>query len=177
MTDVEYPAYAMEVANWFLQKGWSDPEKPPCDQMKINKLVFYAHGWYMGNGHIGLFPEDVEAWPHGPVIRDLYIEFRRYGRAPIPNGYRGKSLKLQEGKVVFVTHTYDGTLNDFFERVWDAYGGYTGVQLSNMTHHEGEAWTIVAEQYGFDLEGKPTIPPAVIKEVFRRKVENVRRDS
>ena len=165
---MRHPTRAMAVANWFLERSWRDPSKPPCDQMKLYKLVFYSHGWYMGNCHAELFPEDVEAWPHGPVVRDLYIEFKDAGRSPITR--LGKRMEISDGKVAFVNPKHDGTLDEFFESIWGVYGGYTGIQLSNMTHRPGEAWTIVAEQYGYDLSAKPSIPPEIIESVFERKV-------
>ena len=166
---IHHPSRAMAVANWFLERSWREPDQPPCDQMKLYKLVFYAHGWFMGNCKSELFPEDVEAWPHGPVVRDLYLQFKDSKRAPIMN--LGKRMEFNEGKVEMVEPRHDGSLNDFFESVWSVYGGYTGIQLSNMTHRPGEAWTIVAEQYNYDLSAKPTITSEIIEAVFERKVQ------
>jgi len=168
MNAVEHPSRAMVVANWFLERSWRDPDKPPCDQMKLYKLVFYAHGWYMGNCHAELFPEDVEAWPHGPVVRDLYREFNDAGRSPISR--LGKRIEIKDGKVLRAAPKHDGSLTDFFESVWGVYGDYSGIQLSNMTHRPGEAWTLVAEQYKYDLSAKPTITSEIIEAVFERKV-------
>lgn len=77
-----------------------------------------------------------------------------------------------EGGFGLVIPRHDGTLDEFFESVWDVYGDKTGIQLSNMTHSQGEPWTIVAEQYGFDLSQKPSIPPEIIEAVFEQKVAN-----
>lgn len=167
----QFPSTAMAVANWFLDRSWREPQKPHCDQMKLYKLVYYAHAWFLGNAHQPLFPEDVEAWPHGPVVRDLYGQFMRFGRNPITE--LGKRVEAKpEGGFGLVIPRHDGTLDEFFESVWDVYGDKTGIQLSNMTHSQGEPWTIVAEQYGFDLSQKPSIPPEIIEAVFEQKVAN-----
>lgn len=164
-----HPTTAMAVANWFLRKCWENPDKPPCDQMKLYKLVFYAHGWFVGNSGLELFPEDVEAWPHGPVVRGIYGEFKRFGRNPITSF--GRRLELDENKKpVFVTPTHCGELDDFFDAIWDNYGDKTGIQLSNMTHEKGEPWTLVAENYNYDLDSKPTISTEIIEECFARKI-------
>ena len=163
------PTTAMAVANWFLEKSWEEPSQPPCDPMKLNKLVFYAHGWYLGNQKGELFPEDVEAWPHGPVVRNIYIAFKEFGRDSIST--LGKGLELgADGSPSFVTSKHDGTLNSFFEEIWNVYGDKTGIQLSNMTHREGEPWTIVAKTYKYDLTEKPTIPSEIIEVAFARKI-------
>lgn len=167
----QFPSSAMAVANWFLKRSWEEPAKPYCDQMKLYKLVYYAHAWYLGNTHKPLFPEDVEAWPHGPVVRDLYGQFVSFGRSPITE--LGKRLEMNsERQFGFVTPQHDGSLREFFESIWNVYGDKTGIQLSNMTHAQGEPWTIVAEQYGFDLSRKPTIPSEIIEAVFEQKVAN-----
>ena len=49
MTEAQHPSSAMAVANWFLERSRLDPLKPPCDQLKLYKLVYFALGWYMGN--------------------------------------------------------------------------------------------------------------------------------
>jgi uncharacterized phage-associated protein len=141
--------------------------------MKLNKLTYYAHGWYLGNAHMELFPEDIEAWPHGPVVRDLYIEFKEFGRDPISRF--GRRLELGNDNVPsFVTPRHNGTLDSFFEDIWSVYGDKTGVQLSNMTHRKGEPWTIVAENYRYDLTEKPTIPSEIIEAAFEEKINALR---
>ena len=165
----QFPSSAMAVANWFLQRSWQETEQPHCDQMKLYKLVYYAQAWHLGNVHRPLFEEDVEAWPHGPVIRALYSEFMRFGRGPITE--LGKRLEPRgSGDFGLVVPEHEGSLEPFFESIWRVYGDKTGIQLSNMTHAEGEPWTIVAQEYGFDLSRKPTIPSQIIEAVFERKV-------
>jgi uncharacterized phage-associated protein len=159
----------MAVANWFIERSSRELNHPNCDPMKLNKLAFYAHGWHLGITGSELFPEDVEAWPHGPVVRDLYVEFKDFGRNPITR--LGERLELKDGEPAFVIPEHDGTLASFFEKIWDVYGSKTGIQLSNMTHKKGEPWEIVAEKYGYDLSEKPTIPSDIIRAAFERRIQ------
>ena len=169
MKQDQHPSRAMAVANWFLERSWHDSRS--CDQMKLYKLTFFAHGWHLGITGRELFPEDVEAWPHGPVVRDLYMEFKRFGRDPITEF--GSRLELiDDERPSFVIPKHDGTLEPFFEQIWRVYGNKTGIQLSNMTHREGEPWTIVAEQYDYDLIEKPTIPSDIIRAAFARRIHS-----
>ena len=165
----QHPARAMSVANWFIRRSQEDSQHPNCDPMKLNKIAYYAHGWHLGITGLELFPEDVEAWPHGPVVRDLYVEFKEFGRHPINR--LGNRLELKNGLPAFVIPEHDGSLDSFFEQIWNVYGGKTGIQLSNMTHREGEPWTIVAEQYDYDLSEKPTIPNDIIRAAFERRIQ------
>ncbi len=163
------PSTAMAVANWFLAKSWSESNLPPCDQMKLYKLVYYAHAWYLANfDGRPLFEEDIEAWPHGPVVRDLYIEFKDFGRKPINE--LGTRLEERDGEFVRITPEHDGSLDDFLCAVWDNYKTFRGVRLSNATHAKGEPWEIVSRHY--DLADKPTIPNELIEKVFKEKIGN-----
>ena len=169
------PSRAMAIANWFLARNWAEPEKPHCDQMKLYKLTFYAHGWYLGNHGNGLFPEDVEAWPHGPVVCGMYPEFNRFGGGEITEF--GRHLEISEtGGVDLATPTkaLSDHIHGFLGKIWNVYGDKTGIQLSNMTHREGEPWTIVAERYGYNLAIKPIIPNEIIESCFARKMAESR---
>ena len=114
------PSTAMAIANWFLKRSWDDPGYPACNQLKLYKLVYLAHAWHLGNGRGPLFPEDVEAWPHGPVVRDLYIEFKDAGRKPI--GKLGTRLMPRDDRTFAVeTPEPDSSLDGFLTAVWDTY--------------------------------------------------------
>ena len=165
------PTSAMAVANWFLTRAKTEPSVPPVDQLKLYKLVFYAHAWHLGNKCGALFDEDVEAWPHGPVVRDLYNEFKSAGRSAIQK--LGSRLTVDGMEVSSETPIYEGDLERFFEDVWNSYKNHTGIQLSNATHALGEPWSIVAEKH--DLSRKPSIPNELIEQVYSAKVESMRQ--
>ena len=51
--------------------------------MKMQKLVYLAHGWHLAIHDRPLISENFEAWPYGPVEEDLYHIFKPYRDAPI----------------------------------------------------------------------------------------------
>ena len=154
------PATAMKIANWFLIKGWRE-EKYCCDQLKLYKLVYYAHAWHLGNGAGPLFSETVEAWPHGPVVPALYEAFKGAGRNPI--NFLGSHLGSYS--------VYSGELEGYLEDIWETYKKHSGISLSNTTHDPGEPWSVIAKNY--DVRSKPPIPNDTIEEIFRKKVEKI----
>ena len=163
------PTGAMAVANWFLERAKADQDAnvPPVDQLKLYKLVYYAHAWHLANYGEPLFDEDIQAWQHGPVVSDLYREFNDFGAKPI--GRMGARLVLNEqGLPEVETPRCPGELNEFLEAVWQSHRLSTGIALSNATHDPGEPWTIVKQQY--DLVDKPIIPNEIIESVFRAKL-------
>lgn len=91
--------------------------------MKVQKLCYYAQGFLLAQGH-ELFPEDFQAWQHGPVIPDLYYRYRDYS-------WRGISEEI--------AFASDELAEDVAREVVDivaAYGRYDGAALSTMTHRE-----------------------------------------
>jgi uncharacterized phage-associated protein len=162
---------AAAVANTFLDLQTADPGYPPIDQMKMQKLVFYAHAWHLGlYDGTPLFDEDVCAWPWGPVVPLIYHAFKEFGRSPI-SGKRAQSLVQTDGALRFVIpQVTDPNTLAFIKSVWDSHKRLSGVQLSNATHVEGEPWTIIKDQYG-SLESKPQIPNDLIARVFAAKAQ------
>jgi uncharacterized phage-associated protein len=158
------------VGNEFLKLATAETQFS-LDQMKLQKLIFYAHAWSLAFDKGPLFENDFEAWAWGPVVRDVYVQTRAYGRGSITS--RLTELKVIEGDGVTVSSP-DGVasaeLSGFIKSVWDALKTYTGVQLSNSTHGPGEPWTIVNDALGTD--GKPVIPNDLIKSVFKRKLND-----
>jgi uncharacterized phage-associated protein len=164
------PTSAAAVANEFLQLGES--EGVSLDPMKLQKLVYYAHGWYLAYNHKPLFDDDIHAWPWGPVVPSIYGEFIDFGRHPIKNKKATILHKTGTGIFDFQFSTpsiNDRTIKDFLKAIWDSHKNFSGIQLSNATHMPNEPWTIVKEKYG-SLDSKPRIDNALIEAIFKAKL-------
>lgn len=167
------PFEAKAVANLFLDLAAGD--QMTLTPMKIQKLVYFAHGWHLALTGSDLLDEQVEAWDYGPVIPTLYRAFRQYGNQPIAD--KAAEWKPKQGggaRLVEPTipdDTPDGAYaRSVIGRVWAIYGPYTGIQLSNMTHEPGTPWTTTVADYA----GKPPkgtdIPRQTILDWFRGRL-------
>jgi len=88
---------------------------------KLQKLCYYAQAWNLAIDNEPLFFEEIEAWVHGPVVRELYEEYREHKWDNIPKiGSDG----IPEGLIVYV------------KSIYDLYGEFNGDQLENLTHSE-----------------------------------------
>lgn len=167
---------AASIANTFLDLQSEDDSKfPPIDQMKIQKLVFYAHAWFLAMKDRPLFEDDIEAWPWGPVVRNLYLEFKDFNSAPIV-GKRATEIMSTgpdplDYEVREVPSVTDLEVMEHLRETWRVHKPYTGIQLSNSTHAPNEPWTIVKQKQGH-LENKPRIPNDLIKNVFKQKISS-----
>lgn len=162
---------AAAVANWFLDKA--EAEGYQLDQLQLQKLLYYANAWYLANRDVELFADDVVAWPHGPVIKPIWQQFRNYGRNPITG--RAHEIQLEPGQNILEAKFVIPTLKDperieLCEKIWDRYGRgrFTGVQLSDMTHAKDEPWEVVWRKC--DVDERPVIPSSLIRDTFKRKL-------
>jgi uncharacterized phage-associated protein len=115
-----------QIAEWFIQRAKSEGEY--LTQMKLQKLVYIAHGWRLGLYHKPLIRGEFEAWQWGPVIRPLYATYAKFGSKPIV-------LKASRETAI-----NDPTVRKLLEKVWRSYRRYTAAQLSDMTHKSGTPW-------------------------------------
>lgn len=68
---------AIDAANYlvFLMSDVCDD----LTNMKINKLLYYAQGYYLRKYGIPMFADSFEAWDHGPVVPSVYTKYKKYG--------------------------------------------------------------------------------------------------
>ena len=60
-----------DIAQLFIQLGDGDD----VTNLKVQKLVYYAQGFYLALNGKPLFNNDIKAWAHGPVVPELYQEY------------------------------------------------------------------------------------------------------
>ncbi len=151
------------IANYFLDlaKEHGDSVRP----MKLQKLVYYAHGWYAGHTGKPLIDESVEAWQYGPVISSLYHEFKRFGSNPIT----AKATDFSDFEIVEVPVPDDESIKKFLRNIWASYGRFTGLNLSAMTHTEGSPWDITWKEKA-GVKGAD-IPFELIAQHFKEVLE------
>ncbi|MDR3706862.1 MAG: DUF4065 domain-containing protein [Capsulimonadaceae bacterium] len=149
---------AMSVANFFLELADTDDEYRSVTHMKLQKLVYFAHGWHLGLFGTPLINERIQAWKYGPVVPSLYSEFQAYGSSPI-TGCVACVAPLDKA---------DHTTREFLKLIWNSYKKFSALDLSSFTHQPGTPWSKTIEPY----KDEPTfhhdmeISDALIKEYF-----------
>jgi uncharacterized phage-associated protein len=157
---------AKAIANFFLEKAKQCGQ--PLTQMKLQKLVYYAYGWYLALADSILIDERAEAWQYGPVFPTLYDEFKNFGARPITCEATDLDFSTLDLTVPKVSPT-DGRTIEILSRVWRVYGELTAEQLSAMTHEPASPWTRTwAECQG--VKGVD-IPVDSIREYFQDKAK------
>src|ERR1700744_5120958 len=125
---------AKDIAFIFVQRGID--EGKPITQMKLQKMIYFAHGWHLAdNNGEPLVSEKFEAWKFGPVIPYLYDIFRLYGKFPIVDPFW---LKITCG--YDLPEKLDKNANDTIESTWNLLKDIDAIQLSNWTHRDDSPW-------------------------------------
>lgn len=151
----------ISISNYFVNKAISEGNE--LTPMKLLKLVYLSHGWYLGlNDGKPLISEAVQAWRFGPVITSVYHGFKDFKDSPITRlGFD----PLTMGYPVVSSEEKTPLLN----KIWDIYKDWNGLQLSALTHETGSPWdTVWNKQGGKDKLGA-IIPNAIIAEYYMRK--------
>lgn len=133
------PYKAKAIANYFLDLAEKD--RKPLSHMKVQKLVYFAHGWHLALYKMPLIDERVQAWEFGPVIRTLYDEFKVFGREAI--NARAESMDFKGTKIEFFqpeVSADDTQTRRFLDRIWEVYEHLTAYQLSTLTHRKDTPW-------------------------------------
>jgi uncharacterized phage-associated protein len=128
------------IANAFLNRA--KEEGAELRPLQMQKLVYYAAGYHIAAYGKSLLNCSIEAWDYGPVIPELYREFREFGSQPIT---RLATANDFDSTPVAIP-TSDHNAMKIIEFVWNTYKNYTGLQLSDMTHAEGTPWSKVREE-------------------------------
>lgn len=165
---MEYSYSAKEIANYFLELS----AKKDISPLKIQKLVYIAHGW-----HLALYGEPLvrdelaEAWEYGPVFPSIYHEFKEFGSGPILKPALDWLYYSSLGE--WRSHIPQIRLDDertiaFLDRIWELYGRFSAGELSAMTHEEGSPWSHVRETMGPIKNAN--IGNALIEEYYKERL-------
>ncbi|MBU3979271.1 DUF4065 domain-containing protein [Patescibacteria group bacterium] len=148
-----------KVAKYFLWKAAK--EKRKISNKKLQKLLYYAQAWYLAIKNRPLFKDEIEAWIHGPTVRSVYNNFKKFGFNPITTEVNEKDLgNLRD----------DELLND----VWQLYGKYDADYLEALTHNE-KPWQTAREGLEFDESSDNIISQDSMKEYYKslfKKIKN-----
>ena len=146
------------ISNYFVNKSLD--EGVELTPMKVLKLVYISHGWFLGLTGQPLIDEAVLAWKYGPVVENVYHEFKRYGRGQITRyaDITGDG-RIDPNEVC----PQDEYIKQFLNPIWDYYKQFNGLQLSALTHKPGSPWDRTYREHG---EGA-VISRDLIKEYYR----------
>lgn len=158
---------AQEIAKWFLYKNYAEQKEKVATNddyevyegithLKLQKLLYNAQGVCLATIGIKLFSDDLEAWEHGPVVRNVYDTYCVFGRNSIIIPV------TPENNEIIRRIESDTEIKNILDLVYDNFSIYTAWQLREMSHVKGGPWD--------KTEKNKTIDTKLIKEYFEKEV-------
>lgn len=96
--------------------------------LQIQKLLYLAQMFYMGENEVPMFDEDFEAWKLGPVLPPVYQRAKIYGSRPVEKLFTERTYPEGSPERAMLARVL-GELPD--KSPW---------RLVGITHWEGGAW-------------------------------------
>lgn len=131
---------AFPVANHVLWRANKDAAD--ITPMKLQKIVYFLHGWYMAITGQKLIDEGFSRWQYGPVIPSLYRALKHYGSMPIDDYIKQPDFSSGQLVPYFVDTNTLPQFQSILEQVWTQYSPLTAIQLSTLTHEPGSPWAL-----------------------------------
>lgn len=112
---------ALDIAKYFLTLA---DDEDPLTNLKLQKLLYYAQGFYIAVTGKPLYNDTLEKWHHGPVVPTVYHAYKSNGAGTIP--------RPQD----FVPSIIDVNTRELLDEVYKVYGQYAAWTLRGFTHLE-----------------------------------------
>lgn len=74
---------ALDVAKYVLSLT-DEKSGNTISNLGLQKLLYYVQGYYIACFNKPLFEENILAWDHGPVVKEVYEEYKKYKYNSIP---------------------------------------------------------------------------------------------
>jgi uncharacterized phage-associated protein len=112
---------ALDVAQYFLSK--QDGDCGECiTNLKLQKLLYYAQGFYLAMHGEPLFSEKIKAWEHGPVVPQVWHAYKDHGANSLP--------------LPAVAAPVSASVAEFLDEVYEVYGQFSAWRLRELSHEE-----------------------------------------
>lgn len=111
---------AMTVANYLV--AFSQKHGDPMTNLKLQKLLYYAEGWFLALHGRSLFADTIQAWPRGPAVYRVWKTYSDYQWKPIRKSVAPPDVSRMA--------------EDHLEELMAEYGNFSAYTLERMTHEE-----------------------------------------
>lgn len=159
MSSASRKASALSVADYFILK--SNEANRPITNKKIQKLAYYAQAWSLALNNKKIFSEKIEAWVHGPVVKEIYFAYKKFGFSKIEKEVSASAvakIPLKDREIL--------------DEIWRVYGKFDSQYLEMLTHSESP-WQEARAGLESSDNSNSEITPASMKKFYSKKLEKV----
>lgn len=152
------------IANLLLDLA--DEVGIPIGHVKLQKLMYFAHGMHLLETGEPLVSGNFEAWQYGPVHPAVYRAFKSAGAKRID--FRGEREDIISGRVEMVPAATDPFARHAVTRVLMTLGKMRDFDLVELSHAPGGPWRLVVDEMEGGLALGARIGDDAIRASFAR---------
>jgi len=109
--------------------------------MALNKLVYFAYEFALKRDGRKLTDAKIEAWDHGPVFREIYASFKKFGSDSIED--RATRYNTQTNTVEIVTPTIAAYDEELMIEALEPLIRLPAYILRELSHDASGPWAAV----------------------------------
>ena len=118
---------AMDVAKYIITKFCGEDNEIDTEvsegvsNLKLQKLLYFCQAFSLVRLGKPMFKESICAWKYGPVVSEVYENYKEYTNEPLPGPEESSSILSDEDMEVV-------------NEVLEMFGGYSAIRLMEITH-------------------------------------------
>lgn len=129
--------------SYYMIKLFIDENKD-ITNLKLQKLMYFVEAYYMvkNSSEPYLYESEWSAWNYGPVIPELYQEYKKFGSLPITitEEQKEKAENLPDKN------------KEYIESIYKILGDLSAFDLVTLTHLDGSPWSYIYKNQKYDFE-------------------------
>lgn len=144
----------IDVANYII--GYTNSLNNPVTNLKLQQILYFIQGYSYRILDKAFILDDFEAWPYGPVVRDICIEFSRFGSLLITDFYNSNYENIY----------FEDRDKNFLDQIIKELNKFSVYKLVSASHAKNSPWDIKYEK------DKPNIINKDDIEKFFKELDN-----
>lgn len=117
----------------FYRDNVENNDKYEITNLKLQKMMYFVEAYYMvkNKDAVGLYDSNWSAWNYGPVNKELYRYFKKFGSLSI-------MLTDKEKQIAIDLPTEN---KKYINSIYDIFAHFSAFDLVTLTHLEGSPWS------------------------------------
>lgn len=118
---------------------YSNKKDYGVSNLKLQKLLYFVQAFFLINDCPPCFDEKIEAWDFGPVVPEVYREYKRFGGMDIPTiDYYVKFDKknIWNTERIYYEDIISNDDKEMIQAVVDKFAHCSATFLVNLTHNQ-----------------------------------------
>lgn len=131
---------ALDVSRYVIE--YSNQKEYGISNLKLQKILYFIQAFFLISKENGspCFKEKIEAWDFGPVVPEVYREYKQYGSSDIPT--MTSYIEFDEENIwnsrrkLYGDHVIAEEDAKRINAVVDQFSRYSATDLVTLTHNQ-----------------------------------------